>query len=94
MTQVFQGQTISKQYTFMDKNGALLDPDQITVKIIDSTGLTVATPTLSKVSDGVYELNYTVASDAAKGLWIIFLTATKGSNVEKKLEVFEVLPSK
>lgn len=94
MTQVFQGETISKQYTFTDKNGALLDPDNIAVKIIDPSGVTVATPTLTRISEGVYELNYTLANDAIKGWWIIFLTATKGMNVKKKLETFEVLLAK
>ena len=94
MTQVFQGQTISKQYTFTDKNGVLLDPDQISVKIIDPSGVVVATPALTRIGQGVYELNYTVAENAARGLWAIFLSATKSSNVEKKLEVFEVLQSK
>ncbi|MCW4048049.1 MAG: hypothetical protein NWE99_10915 [Candidatus Bathyarchaeota archaeon] len=94
MTQVFQGETISKQYTFTDKNGALLDPDNIIIKIIDPSGVTAATPTLTRISEGVYELNYTLASDAAKGLWVIFLTATKGTNTEKMLEVFEVLLSR
>ena len=95
MTQVFQGQTVSKEYTFKDKGGALMDPDVVTVKIVDSSGAEVA-PALSmvKVSDGVYELNFNVPSDGAKGNWIIFVTAVKGSYTEKKVDVFEVLLSK
>jgi hypothetical protein len=35
-----------------------------------------------------------VPSDGAKGNWIIFVTAVKGSYTEKKVDVFEVLLSK
>jgi len=93
VTQVFQGQTVSKEYTFKDKAGVLMDPDTITVKIIDPSGAAVATPSMEG-SEGVYEFNYNVESDAAKGVWIIFVTAVKGTNTEKKLDVFEVLLSR
>lgn len=94
MTQVFQGQTVSKEYTFKDKDGVLMDPDEITVKILSPSGAAIAEPPSMTGSEGVYELNYTVESDAAKGNWIIFVTAVKGDNTEMKLDVFEVLLAK
>lgn len=93
MTQVFQGQTVSKEYTFKDKAGVLMDPDTITVKIIDPAGATAASPSMVG-GGGVYELNYNVEDDAEKGNWIIFVVAVKGTFTEKKLDVFEVLLSK
>jgi hypothetical protein len=38
----------------------------------------------------VYELNYTLPSDAAVGVWLIFLVALKGEHVRKHSLVFEV----
>jgi uncharacterized protein YfaS (alpha-2-macroglobulin family) len=87
---MYQGETISRQLTFRDKDGALLDPDTITITIYNPTGASTTTPTASG-SGGVYTFDYTLASDAPVGTWVFTVAASKGSYVNKYAETFPVL---
>ncbi|MDH5482649.1 MAG: hypothetical protein OEY22_07215 [Candidatus Bathyarchaeota archaeon] len=91
MSSYFQGETVSKLYEFTDKNNAYFDPDTINVKIINPSGGTEATPTLTKVDVGKHELNYALSSDAAQGIWTILIEAIKGSYTKKDTRTFEVV---
>jgi uncharacterized protein YfaS (alpha-2-macroglobulin family) len=94
MTEYHQGQTVSRRYQFKDKNGALFDPNSASVKIYNPSGVLVTTVSLTKITVGVYELNYNLAEDAPIGVWILFLLATKGIYVEKRDDPFEVIATR
>lgn len=91
MTEIYQGETLSLNYEFKNKAGAYFDPDTTAIKIINPAGASVATPSLTKIAAGKYELNYTLASDAPIGVWKVFMTAVASTYTEKDLQVFEVV---
>lgn len=72
-------QTISKTIYFKDKDDAAVDPDSNTCEIFDPTGVSEANPTLIPIVEGEYELNYNIPADAARGDWVIEVTATIGT---------------
>jgi uncharacterized protein YfaS (alpha-2-macroglobulin family) len=92
---MYKGETVSKQMTFRDKDGVLIDPDTITITIYNPSGASTATPTASKSSTGIWTFDYTLASDAPVGIWVVTVTGVKGTYVKKYAETFtvEALPS-
>ncbi|MEM2107836.1 MAG: MG2 domain-containing protein [Candidatus Bathyarchaeia archaeon] len=94
MSQVFQGETVSREYVFRDRSGVLLDPDSISVKVVNAVGQVVATPELTRTGEGVYELHFNVPEDAVAGVWEIYVTASKGAFTRKHRDSFEVLAAK
>ena len=92
---MYQGETVSRQMTFRDKDGTLIDPDTITVTFYDPSGTSTATPTATKSETGIWTFDYTLASDAPVGIWVITVAAVKGSYAKKYAETFtvEALPS-
>jgi len=85
------GDTVSRYYYFRDKNNQLFDPDTATSKVYDPEKTQVATPTLTKVSVGKYEFNYTLPGDATKGYWTVVVTAAKGGTQNTEKYTFPVL---
>jgi len=82
---------VSRYYYFRDKNNQLFDPDTATSKVYDPEKTQVATPTLTKVSVGKYEFNYTLPGDATKGYWTVVVTAAKGGTQNTEKYTFPVL---
>ena len=72
-------QTISKKIYFRDKDDALVDPDSRSCEIFDPAGDSKANPTLMPITVGEYELNYNIPADAARGDWVIEVTADIGT---------------
>lgn len=87
---MYQGETVSRQLTFRDKDGVLLDPDAITVTIYNPSGVSTATPTATKSATGIWTFDYTLASDAPLGTWVTTIATAKGSYVKKYVETFTV----
>ena len=83
-------ETMSKTITFKDKDNALLDPDTTTVTILDATGESQGTPTLSQVSTGLYALDWNIPTNAAIGNWIVIIQADKGTYVSIHTDTFTV----
>lgn len=95
MTVNYQGETISKYFYFKDKDDAALDPDEFTCTIYNPLGISVANPTLLKVADGQYEMDYNLAEDAPEGQWKIVVTGTVTGTpdyIGVMKEYFEVRP--
>jgi len=82
---------VSRYYYFRDKDNQLFDPDTTTCKVYDPAKTQIATPTLTKVSVGKYELNYALPGDAMKGYWTIAVTAQKGADQNTEKYTFPVL---
>jgi uncharacterized protein YfaS (alpha-2-macroglobulin family) len=94
MPEYYQEETVSREFDFKDKAGTLMDPDSISIKIIDPSGMTVATLAigdLTKLAVGKYEMNYTLPASTPIGMWKIFLEAAKGTFKRKMEYYFEVL---
>jgi uncharacterized protein YfaS (alpha-2-macroglobulin family) len=88
----YPNETVSKSITFRDKDNALLDPDTTTVDIIDPNNTTIANPSLSQISTGIYEMNYNIPLDATLGQWKVVITANKGTYRSIALGYFSVEP--
>lgn len=71
--------TVSKLIYFKDKDDAAVNPDSNTCTIYDPTGESQATPTLSKITDGIYEMNYNLPADAVEGEWSYIITGVIGT---------------
>jgi len=83
--------TIRIKNTFKDENKALFDPDTQVVKIYDpakSLKATISNPT--KVSLGVFYIEYDIPSDATEGEWVAKWKAVKGTYKETEPFYFNV----
>jgi hypothetical protein len=87
-------QTVSRRFNFEDVSGTLTDPDSSTCEVYDPTHTSQATPTLTKINDGVFEMNYTLPNNPQKGDWMIVVTGTIGSykGIQKFYFEVELLP--
>jgi hypothetical protein len=75
---IYPGDTIARTFTFTDQDDAAIDPDTIVIEIVDSSGTVAETQSkgdLENTETGTYRLLYTLASDAAAGVWDIKVVA-------------------
>jgi uncharacterized protein YfaS (alpha-2-macroglobulin family) len=87
----YAGETVAKKFKFYDETDTLFNPDTISIAIVKPDGTTAATKTkadLTKISDGIYNLFYNLASDASVGTWKFVPTATKTTGNRIGIEVF------
>lgn len=89
MTTYYPEQTVSKYFYFRDADGTLFDPDTFSCTIYDPTGTSAATPTLSKVSTGKYQMDYNLPEDADPGDWTIKVTGEITASSSKGIELFK-----
>jgi uncharacterized protein YfaS (alpha-2-macroglobulin family) len=80
MTEIYyQGETVGLKATVKDADGTLTDPSTVTITIVDPTGTEKVTDSaMTKKSTGIYQYDYTIASDAVAGIWTSEVKATSG----------------
>ena len=81
---------MSRYFYFKDANGAALDPDSNSCTIYDAGGTQKATPTLTKVEDGQYQMDYNLSgSETVFGDWRIVVSGTiTGSPDKVGIQIF------
>lgn len=83
------GDTVSYYFYFKDKNNRLIDPASYSFKVKDPSGQETAV-TVTKVAVGTYEFNYTLADDAALGIWKILVHGELGAYKSNESITFKV----
>ena len=88
---VYMGETVEIQNTITDKYGTLVNPDTQSIEIYDPLGTlkdTITTPT--KVSDGVYFIDYTIPTAGPDGTWKLIWKITYSSDIGIEAFTFPV----
>lgn len=96
MTIVFRGETKRFKATFTDTVTGNFDPSASTLKIYDPDGNLAETydlADLSRVSEGVYYVDYTFPSDGEFGRWFASWTGTNGTFVAEGTDYVQLMPT-
>ena len=88
----YKGTTIRVKTTIKDFDGNLLDPDSQEVRIYDSKGNEVSGSPFSptKVSEGVYFVDYVLSEDAEEGTWKVVWKIVKSNKPSIGILTFDV----
>ena len=89
---IYQSNTVARQYTFTDLNNAVYDPDTITITIKDANDATAASQSkanLTRISTGIYQMQYNIPSNGALGVWTITVNATSTASSLNSTQVFD-----
>ena len=75
MTEYFFSETVRINNTFYDVDGALYDPETLSLSVIDPEGTVIKTVTyaadeIKKTSVGIFYYNYDVPASGVSGYWV------------------------